>query len=86
MFVLQKGLVIYMLAKYLYDLFVHNFESSICRIVRISRQELLSQIQTGCKLELKPGNYKIDLQTQSKSPEFDFSNMNYLSNYDFFEI
>lgn len=75
--ILQNGVLIYILAKYLLDLFSYDFHS-ILRVVRISRQELLSHAQTGFRLDLKARNTTIDLN-KPETPKIDLSNMKYLS-------
>ena len=53
--------------------FKHS-STPIHHIVRISREDLLSHIQTGCLLILDPKDIEIDL-TEPKSPKIGMTNI-----------
>lgn len=80
LFLLKDNAIIYFLAKYIVD-FLFNGGKSICRLIRISRQDIISHIQNVCELELKPVETYIDLA--SSFPKCYLANLKYLSKFIF---
>lgn len=72
---------IYFVAKYLRDLFADLRNSYLIPgVVRLSEKELLSQIQTGCAIELTLYGEinSIDLTQRDDVRKIDLSNMEYI--------